>query len=62
MPNQTCEMLVGYLADEHGDAGEEVYCTKVATHHYEGTRCCPACADGMRKEGFPIFSLGEKPS
>lgn len=53
-----CEMLVGYLCDEFGDAGDEVWCTREATEMHEGVvRCCERCADGLRAEGFQLAPM-----
>jgi len=57
---KTCEMIVGWKVDEHGDPGEETYCTREATHDHEGVLCCDVCAEALRKEDLPVEPLDDR--
>ena len=47
-----CGMITGYKCDAWGDAGDEIYCTNVATHFVEGNMpCCDSCAVWVKREG-----------
>lgn len=54
----SCQMHTGdFKVDKDGDPGEEIWCTEVATHLYEDTRCCDGCAKKMREEGFVVTPI-----
>lgn len=49
---QTCEMVVGHIADEHGEPGWEIECQRPARVELPKlkVRCCIACARELRRE------------
>ena len=48
MKQKICEMIVGWKVDEHGDPGDEIYCTNEASFVYERTvAICTDCADKL---------------
>lgn len=57
-----CEYVVGYKYGKDDSLGDEVWCTKKATHLCEGARCCDSCAEKMREEDFVVTPIKEEDS